>query len=429
MDEQAKLGIYYKTGPLAERWLRKAAEQGNITAQVYLGSLYEHGKGIPQNYAEAAKWYRKAAERGGSGMGAWPGTIRDAQELLGRLYRDGRGVEKDYKEAAKWFQKAAEWLSFSGSELSNLYVTGGPNFPQNYEEAYFWRNVHLNDCWPHMMMERNELVDTYDEMPKKKIDWDKEEKDIEEDIRRHLSKQQISNLTRRIQDWYPPFIPETEKIAKAVESLSVSEQLKKLLIPAEFGDNTAQLLVGDAYYNGQDVERNYTEAAKWYRKAADAGLAKARVDLGNLYYSGQGVQQDYSEAAKWFRLAAEQGNPSAQYNIGDLYANGLGVEEDHAEAVKWYRLAADQKSEVAQMNLAAELGDSDAQLTLAQRDEQAGTHEGDKEAYFWYCIAARQTGKNSLAGESLLRIGQRLSDAERQSLDQRVSHWAAGVVK
>ena len=46
---------------------------------------------------------------------------------------------------------------------------------------------------------------------------------------------------------------------------------------------------------------------KWYRLAAEQGLAEAQNKLGALYGDGKGVPQDYTEAAKWYRLAAEQG--------------------------------------------------------------------------------------------------------------------------
>ena len=33
----------------------------------------------------------------------------------------------------------------------------------------------------------------------------------------------------------------------------------------------------------------------------------AQTNLGNRYRNGEGVPQDYKEAVKWYRLAAEQG--------------------------------------------------------------------------------------------------------------------------
>ena len=46
------------------RLLQPLAEQGNAQAQYMLGELYAIGKGVPQDYVEAAKWFREAAEQG-----------------------------------------------------------------------------------------------------------------------------------------------------------------------------------------------------------------------------------------------------------------------------------------------------------------------------------------------------------------------------
>jgi TPR repeat protein len=55
----------YSRGDFATalRAVRPLAEQGDADAQYYLGAMYEAGRGVRQNHAEAAKWYRKAAEQ------------------------------------------------------------------------------------------------------------------------------------------------------------------------------------------------------------------------------------------------------------------------------------------------------------------------------------------------------------------------------
>jgi len=35
---------------------------------------------------------------------------------------------------------------------------------------------------------------------------------------------------------------------------------------------------------------------KWYRKAAEQGLAEAQYNLGVPYYNGQGASKDYVES-------------------------------------------------------------------------------------------------------------------------------------
>ncbi|MGA3213586.1 MAG: tetratricopeptide repeat protein, partial [Terriglobales bacterium] len=85
--------------------------------------------------------------------------------------------------------------------------------------------------------------------------------------------------------------------------------------------------------------RDYAEAAKWYRKAAELGYGAAQYYLGFAYRYGEGVTQDDIEAAKWFRKAAEQGHAHAQYDLGRAYYRGEGVPQDHGEALKWYSRA------------------------------------------------------------------------------------------
>ena len=55
--------------------------------------------------------------------------------------------------------------------------------------------------------------------------------------------------------------------------------------------------------------------------------------------SGSTEPQDYTEAAKWFRLAADKGDPQAQYNLGLAYAQGQGVPQDNVNAHMWFNLA------------------------------------------------------------------------------------------
>jgi TPR repeat protein len=93
------------------------------------------------------------------------------------------------------------------------------------------------------------------------------------------------------------------------------------------------------HQNGQGVPQDYTEAARWYRLAADQGLADAQSNLGQMYTLGNGVPQDYVEAARLYKLAADQGNASAQMSLGNAYANGVGVIQDYETAHMWANIA------------------------------------------------------------------------------------------
>ena len=108
------------------------------------------------------------------------------------------------------------------------------------------------------------------------------------------------------------------------------------------GDVKSQFDLGQMYYHGSGVPQDYTEALRWYHKAADQGDAKAQYAIGYLYYYGQGVSQNYAEALLWNRKAADQGNARAEDALAGMYYKGKGVPQDYTESVRWYRKAAVQ---------------------------------------------------------------------------------------
>ena len=65
--------------------------------------------------------------------------------------------------------------------------------------------------------------------------------------------------------------------------------------------------------------------------------------LGNIYEHGWGAHQDYSQAAAWYRNAAEAGNAIGMNNLGVMYENGSGVQQDKQQATYWSRKAAQQE--------------------------------------------------------------------------------------
>ena len=85
------------------------------------------------------------------------------------------------------------------------------------------------------------------------------------------------------------------------------------------------------------------EAARWYRLAAEQGLALAQHSLGVMYANGAS-RYGHAEGVRWFWLAAEQGLADAQYNLGFMYADGLGVPQDDVTAHMWFDLAASQST-------------------------------------------------------------------------------------
>ncbi|MET0878836.1 MAG: tetratricopeptide repeat protein [Tardiphaga sp.] len=166
-------------------------------------------------------------------------------------------------------------------------------------------------------------------------------------------------------------IPATERLPDGIGGPALRTAALK-------GDASAAFEVGTRYAEGKGVPVNFDEAAKWYDRAAQAGVVPAMFRLGTLYEKGLSVKKDldtarryylqaadrgnakamhnlavldadggtkganYKSASLWFRKAGDRGVADSQFNLGILYARGIGVEQNLAESYKWFSLAAAQ---------------------------------------------------------------------------------------
>ena len=112
---EARRALIADRSLLALELARPAAERGDSTAMLTLGTLYFRGEGVRQDYAAALKWWRAAAALG---------DIR-AQANIGILFRDGLGVERNYDEAIRWFElAAASGEAYAHRNLGLMYENG-----------------------------------------------------------------------------------------------------------------------------------------------------------------------------------------------------------------------------------------------------------------------------------------------------------------
>ena len=208
-------------------------------------------------------------------------------------------------------------------------------------------------------------------------------------------------------------LPSADSLAEVADSAALAAETEAARQAeqerlAREADPSYQVSKGKEYYDNG----NYTEAVKWWRKAADQGNADAQNYLGEYRERGS-KEQDQVEAEKWFRKAAEQGHADGQYNLARCYHYGKGIAEDYDEALKWYRKAAEQGNVYSQYELgwhyqhlaekpdleeavkwyrkAAEQGNSRAQYELGYcYIKGKGVAQDRNEAIKWYRKAAAQ---------------------------------------
>ena len=166
-------------------------------------------------------------------------------------------------------------------------------------------------------------------------------------------------------------VPPTERLPDAIGGPVLRAAALK-------GDPAAAYEIGMRFAEGKGIAPNLDEAAKWYDRAAQAGVVPAVFRLGTFYEKGLSVKKDvdiarryyaqaaergsakamhnlavldadgggkganYKSASIWFRKAADRGVADSQFNLGILYARGIGVEQNLAKSFKWFSLAAAQ---------------------------------------------------------------------------------------
>jgi hypothetical protein len=87
--------------------LRKRAAQGDSGAQYELGSRYEDGISVKQDFRKAARLYYRAAQQGHA----------KAQNSLAYLYLKGSGVPQDYGEAYFWYALSLDPFDKGGASM------------------------------------------------------------------------------------------------------------------------------------------------------------------------------------------------------------------------------------------------------------------------------------------------------------------------
>ncbi len=88
-------------------------------------------------------------------------------------------------------------------------------------------------------------------------------------------------------------------------------------------------------------EPQATQLLEELRKNGAKDEADAQFHLGEIYFAGWGVKKNYEEAVKWWRLAATHGSAGAQNGLGVMYEYGLGLSQDYSQAKYWYSKACD----------------------------------------------------------------------------------------
>ena len=235
----------------AVKWLRSAADQGYDAAQTTLGSEYFWGHGVEKDYKKAVYWWRKAADQGQG----------EAQALLGAAYYKGYGVSPDENEAVVWLEKAAQQgIERAISLLANIKQHGGTEQKNSGSGGTAW------------LIAAAVIFGIF--------------------IFLHAGSKPSPQKYNQPQ----------YQMSQSTSGSASSEQRTWTEGKSDPGNNAGPMHQVTQSGNSQ---KNYT-----------ASSGNSEYEQGQKYYYGRGVTKDYYEAAKCYRMAAEQGNAAGQGKLG-----------------------------------------------------------------------------------------------------------------
>ena len=118
------------------------------------------------------------------------------------------------------------------------------------------------------------------------------------------------------------------------------------------GHTLAAQAIGDIYFWGKGVAKDYERAMAAYKVAAEAGDALSQSQVGFMYFEGLGgVAVDYQQARAWIEKAVAQDEPYAVRSLGAMYKRGEGVVPSWRRARELYKRAIELGSSQAVENM------------------------------------------------------------------------------
>ena len=327
-----------------EFW-RRAAARGHTGAYFKLGEAYELGRGVAKSISAAKTHYRSAMQKGSS----------SAKRALARLEGNSSSAAGSFKANQKLANLPSATKTPTTTELTSyeLYRKGEMAAGSGgYERAVeFWQRAaekgHTNSYF--RLGEAYELGRGVGKnLSVAKSHYRKAMQKGSSGAGRALARLEQGNRSAVSSSTAEPSATATYRRGEsAYNKKNYGEALRLFREAADKGNANAMNFVGYMYSSGHGVSRNYREAARWYRKAVGKGHAAAMSNLANRYVNGQGVPRNYAEAHRLYRKALDGGYVQAMVGLSYMYNNGHGVPVDRAEAVRWMARALKQGDKLA----------------------------------------------------------------------------------
>jgi len=396
----------------AASWFLLAANRGEVTASVYLGTCHLFGRGVPKDRAKARAALQQAVDAAASYARpqppAWFGEEREKNSRpSGRIAREGRDgpvamappvapweillarghyilgtmleEDSDYVGALALFEKAAAWGEggragvYEAAQRAARAYALGRGCPRDLDHA----NAMLERSRD--LLRANTMAEIHSMWTDRKVD-DFDLADLEK-------------LSGQFAD--AQFTEDQQDVAASLVKDNPAEARRWCEMAAEAGEVWAMVELGEMLRLGRVGAPDAAAGFAWYAKAAEG--AKSWVAIANLvvcYKRGLGTPVDEAAAARLVEKYGQQNYacalagaglaPAKAWSAGDWWslleqkakAENLPVAVFHRARVWYWQIVGNevaprdlskvQKQTVAEMKRAAAGGVAEAHFYLGQ---------------------------------------------------------------
>lgn len=275
----------------ADRWYKKAADQGEEKAFYSAGSAYETEEN--PNYEKAISFYKKSEDP-------------RASLRLGEMYLEGKGVDKSDILAKRYFDKAANQDNADGSYslgLMNFRGQGAnnPNLAEAFDDFITAANQgHSKALFQLGVMKQfgiganqnySEAADFYEK----------------------AAQQKHAQATYELGCLYNQGLGVKHDTAQALDRWEKAAKLKHTEAAYKAGKGCLSI------WSDAKDEQIGIKAKTYLEQAAGLEHIDSLYWLGIMYELGRVVKKDPTQAIRYYEEAAKAGHPSAQFNLGQLY--------------------------------------------------------------------------------------------------------------
>ena len=356
---QKKVGRFYRDGKgcrknlaLAEKWLKKSADQGSGSAMFSLAHLYKE-QWDRQDYKKSMFYFKKALKKG----------VKNSYAEIGWLYQDGQGVNKSSKRAFRWFKNGVDngdrrsqygigCMYLNGWGCEQDYSLALKHFKIALEAGFSRANTNLGYMYKNGLgckknrkraveyylagMEANEAL-SYNNLA---VMYDYGEY-FKEDKQKAL---ELYNKAIELGCSHTKFYLGLKYISGTdvkKNTLKAMKYFEESILDEKQADNFKAIQY-QQFAEKHFEESNSLDAAQaeyWFQKAAEKGSKRAYIFLGHLYETGNMVEKNWNKALSFYRKAIRQGDYEPCEYLAKAFMNGKGVKKNHPRAIELFSQA------------------------------------------------------------------------------------------